>query len=70
MSNTITVDKTFILFWKDGRIEEIQGKSIGLAMAAKKYGLSVMEQLAFFSDNPESKELYNYIEDINQWVKK
>jgi len=63
-------DTVFTLFWKDGKVETASGSSIGKAFMKAGYSAGAMSALDFFSEKENAADDYNYISEINQWVRK
>jgi len=61
-------DKTFTLFFKDGRTETVQGKAISSAFIKAGYGISDMCKIAFHSDISTGDD-YTFERTTSTWVK-
>lgn len=60
------LQKTFTLFWGDGKREVIQGDDISDAMRRREYGSGTMRALDFYSEGTYDR--YNW--DGVKWVRK
>lgn len=59
-------DRTFTLFWLDGKRELVHGRSIEEAMTHAGYGAGAVRALDFYADGDSSEYAWNM--DAREWV--
>lgn len=62
-------ERTFTLFWKDGKKEEVKGDTIASAFNNAGYGRGAMAALDFFKDG-ETTEEWVWDPAVKDWVSK
>ena len=60
--------KEFTFFWKSGKIEVFEGKTVGKAFKNGGYGQANLGELGFYSEG-NNIENYQWNKIHNKWVK-